>query len=179
MRVFATASALLAASLALAQGAALGTKPDIALKTPQQPGPIIGGWDLAQMLVALGIVFVLLKWALPKVAARMNRKLVAGSDGSIRVEESASFGGGNLQIVTARGKTLLICVSQSGVSCLANLTEDGGSSDEKAFFEIVDEAEGRAVVDMPEPGPKPALDRPDMSGDEARAALDRLSRLTG
>ncbi|MCH8977798.1 MAG: hypothetical protein IH945_00955 [Armatimonadetes bacterium] len=175
MRVFAAASALLAASFAVAQETAMGTKPDIVLNTPQQPAPIIGGWDLAQMLLALGIVFALLKWALPKVAARMNKKLVPSTDGSIRVEESATFGGGNLQIVTARGKTLLICVSQSGVTCLADLTDCGGASEEKAFFEIVDEAEGHAAVDMAEP----ALELPDMSSDEARAALDRLSRLTG
>lgn len=177
MRVLATGSALLAASVAFAQDVALGTKPDIVLATPQQPAPLIGAWDLAQMLVALGVVFALLKWALPKVASRLNKKVVAGSDSSIRVEESASFGGGNLQIVTARGKTLLLCVNQSGVSCLSDLTEEGTKSSEKAFFEIVDEAEGRAVVEMPEPVVAP--ERPDMSGDQAREALDRLSRLTG
>lgn len=134
----------------------MGTKPDIVVQQP--PASSVGPWDLAQMVVALAIVFALLKWALPKVVARMNKRLVTKAGSSITVEESASFGGGNLQIVNARGRTLLICVTPSAVSCLADLTHAPQTENaEPAFFEMVD----KAVVDADE------------------IALDRLNRLTG
>ncbi|HXH60005.1 MAG TPA: hypothetical protein VNI20_01460 [Fimbriimonadaceae bacterium] len=150
-------TALLAtASMGLAQSTAMGTKPDIVVQQPATS--MVGPWDMVKMLVALLVVFALLKWALPKVVARMNKKLVTKSGSSITIEESASFGGGNLQIITARGRTLLICVTQTGVSCLADLTDSSGDGQEEpAFFEMVD----KALVDVDE------------------TALDRLNRLTG
>jgi flagellar biogenesis protein FliO len=142
----------------LAQG--LGAKPDLVVPTTNASG--VGLVDLLQMVVALAIVFALLKWALPKVVAKMNKRLSAKDGSSITVEESASFGGGSLQIVTARGRTLLLCVAQSGVTCLADLTGPAPKHDDQpAFFELVD----RAVVEQP--------------ADKDRVALDRLTRLTG
>lgn len=158
MRLATAVSLLLFGVLTHAQG--LGTKPNLVVESPKSSG--VGAMDLVQMVVALAIVFVLLKWALPKVVARMNKKLSTKEGSSISIEESASFGGGNLQIVSARGRTLLLCVSQSGVSCLADLTEaQPAKKEQPAFFELVD----RAAVEM-EP-------------DKDRVALDRLTRLTG
>lgn len=157
MKVYATLSALFASALTMAQG--IGTKPDLVVKAPQNAGGV-GVWDMVQMVVALGIVFALLKWALPKLVSRMNKKISTKSGSSITIEESASFGGGNLQIVTARGRTLLLCVSQNGVTCLADLTESTVKKDEPAFFEMVDQA----VVQI--------------ADDKDRVALDRLTRLT-
>lgn len=137
----------------------LGTKSDIVVKSPQA-GPVVSGWDMVQMLVALGIVFALLKWALPKLVNKLNRRVVVKGGSSISVEESASFGGGSLQIVTARGRTLLLCVSQSGVTCLAELTPTEPAKEESAFFEMVD----KAVVTV---------------DDKDQVAYERLARLTG
>ena len=142
-----------------AQGTGLGAKPDLVVKSPQG-APAVGTWDLVQMVVALAIVFALLKWALPKVVSRMNKRISTKSGSSINIEESASFGGGTLQIITARGKTLLLCVSQTGVTCLADLTREAIQKEEPAFFEMVD----KAVVED--------ADYRD------RIAYDRLSRLT-
>jgi flagellar biogenesis protein FliO len=157
MKSAASIGLLFLSVLANAQEPGLGTKPDLVVRTPESSS-IIGAWDLVQMVVALAIVFALLKWALPKIVSRMNKKLVAKDGSSITVEESASFGGGNLQIVTARGRTLLLSVSQSGVTCLADLTAPKSETkEEPAFFEYVDRA-----ID-----------------DKDRVALDRLDRLTG
>jgi flagellar biogenesis protein FliO len=160
MRSIASAFALLAASLALSQQSGIGTKPDLVVRPTQISGGV-GTWDLVQMVVALAIVFALLKWALPKLVTRMNKRLSAKDGSSITVEESASFGGGSLQIVTARGRTLLLCVSQSCVTLLADLTSDKPVQEEPAFFEMVDKASAK-VVD-----------------EKDRVALERLNRLTG
>lgn len=161
MRAAAALFAMAASVAALATGDALGTKPDLVVRSTSGGGGI-GAWDLVQMAAALAIVFALLKWALPKVVAKMNRRLSVKDGATITIEESASFGGGNLQIVTARGRTLLLCVAQNGVTCLADLTDQSPKkADEPAFFELVD----KAVVE-------PVDDRD-------RIALERLSRLTG
>ena len=139
MKLRLTVSAAFLASLCAAQGNELGTKANIVSSAPRGSS-VVNGWDLVQMVVALAIVFALLKWALPKVVARMNKRLVTKAGSSISIEESASFGGGNLQIVSARGKTLLLCVSQNGVTCLADLTAPGRPKEEPAFFELVDQA---------------------------------------
>lgn len=180
MRRTATFIALLLTALATAQVPDLGTKADIVVNTPEQPAPLVGGWDMVQMLVALAIVFALLKWALPKVVARMNKKLVTNSDSSITVEESANFGGGSLQIVSARGRTLLLCVSQNGVTFLTDLTKEAAKQEDPAFFELMDNAsamddkELRAVVEIEEPEPEA-----DLPQDDTQAMLARLERLTG
>lgn len=155
---FASALVLLGSSV-MAFGQDLGTKTDLVVNAPQS-GPAVSGWDMVQMIVALAIVFALLKWGLPKVVNKMNRRVVTKDGSSITVEESASFGGGSLQIITARGRTLLLCVSQSGVNCLADLTPEEKPKEEPAFFEMVD----KAVVE---------------TNDKDQVAFERLARLTG
>lgn len=147
-------------TLAFAQEGPLDTaKPDILTKAESSPTPIFNGLDMAQMFLALGLVFFLLKWALPKIAAKMNKKLVAKSGADIKLEEAATFGGGSLQVVEVRSKVLLLGVMPTGISFLAELTENATEADEEAFFEMVDEAnerpteELRAVVVMPDERP--------------------------
>lgn len=157
-----TAALPLLCAISFAQDSGIGTKPDLVVRPPQNTS-IIGAGDMVQMVVALGIVFAILKWVLPKVVAKMNKRIVAKDGSSISIEESASFGGGNLQIVTARGRTLLLAVSQSGVSCLADLTDKPVPSgpEAPAFFELVDKASDEA------------------QNDKDLVAFDRLRRLTG
>jgi len=78
---------------------------------------------LFNVLLALGIVYGLLRYAMPKVLARMNKRLVTGAGSAIKVEESASFAGGSLYVVSARGKTILLAVGAQGVRFLTDLTE--------------------------------------------------------
>lgn len=125
---------------------------------------------LLQMLMALAIVFGLLKFALPKIASKLSKKLVTGVDSSIRIEESANFAGGSLYVVSARGKTLLLSVGSSGVSCIADLSSPKSEPEPPLFSEILD-----ATVDQPAIVEPVAASTPD-SG-EIQRALERLSRL--
>ena len=101
---------------------------------------------LFQMLVALGIVFALLKFGLPKLASKLNKKLVTGTNSSIQIEESANFAGGSLYIVTARGKTLLLSVGTNGVSNVADLTPTEKPVEQPLFNEILDQSVSVAPI---------------------------------
>src|SRR3954464_8369141 len=107
-----------------------------------------------QMLVALGVDFLLLKLVMPKVVTKLNKKIVTKVGSAIQIEESAAFAGGSLYVVRAKSKTLLLSVATSGVTCLADLTPATAEPDMPTFKEIVDkEIEGPlqpfAVVEAP------------------------------
>ena len=150
-------------TMSSAQSNVLGTKADIVKHVPTSSA--VGVWDVVQMIVALAIVFALLKWALPKVVAKMNRRMGGSSSETIKLEESAMLGGCQLQIVTVRGRTLLLGASQAGVNYLADLSERTAERDEPAFFELVDQAtEADVTVDF--------------VSESDRIAHERLSRLS-
>jgi flagellar biogenesis protein FliO len=186
--------AALAGTAVFAFGQSLGTKRDIATGTGSGSGPIVQPMDLVQMLVAVALVGALVKWVLPKAVAKLGRRISTPVGSTIELEESASFGGGQLQIVSVRGRTLLLCVASTGVTCLADLTEAtaAAGSLEPAFFDVLDSSDpARAVVSAD----APESDEEGMSMDEAVAListarsrtfeqpasdpLDRLNRLTG
>ena len=145
----------------LAQEAAttlVGTKPDIVVNQPTQPQPVVNGFQFVQMIVALVVVLGLLKFVLPRIVGKVGKGLHTGLNSSIRVEESASFAAGQLHIVSARGKSILIAVTPQGVTTLADLTEEPTAAkqpEEPAFFELIDQAKAepedvlrdRAVVE--------------------------------
>ncbi|MCA0360470.1 MAG: flagellar biosynthetic protein FliO [Armatimonadetes bacterium] len=144
----------------LAQEAATtlaGTKPDIVVNQPTQPQPVVNGFQFVQMIVALVVVLGLLKFVLPRIVGKVGKGLHTGLNSSIRVEESASFAAGQLHIVSARGKSILIAVTPQGVTTLADLTEEptAAKPEEPAFFELIDQAKAepeevlrdRAVVE--------------------------------
>ena len=93
--------------------------------------------------------------------------------GGLRLDEkSAAFAGGNLYVVRAKSKTLLLSVATTGVTCLADLTEVPVEPTHEvlSFQEMVDEAPGVAPVAVVH------YDEPDQR--DIRAALDRLRRLS-
>jgi flagellar biogenesis protein FliO len=133
----------------------------------------VGIMSFVQMMVALGIVLLLLKFVLPKLATKLNKKIVTKVGSGIQIEESAAFAGGTLYIVNAKSKSLLLSVNSQGVSCLADLTAP--QAPQPTFQEIVDkEIEGPmqpfAVVDHALPADE---------AQSAAAALERLKRLSG
>ncbi len=154
--------ALILASLPVAAfaGDLLGTKGDPITTAPAGGGGL-GIAPMIQMLAALGIVLILLKVLLPRLLTKFSKKLVTSLDGGIKIEESAAFAGGNLYVVKARKKTLLLSVATTGVVCLADLSEPDPLADAQTFQEMVDTAV--VEVDVEEP-----------TG--ARLALERLSR---
>ncbi len=159
MRRLGTVFVCLMTSVAFAQSGSLGTKADLVSHAPASAA--VGAWDVLQMIAALAIVFALLKWALPKIVAKMNRRMGSSSSDTIRLEESAMFGGCQLQIITVRGRTFLLGSTQAGVNCLADLSNPVQPKDEPAFFELVDSAT-----------------ESDPTSNQDLLALERLKRLT-
>lgn len=110
--------ALASALASLAMAGPLGTRPSPAAydSSPVGAGPVV------QMLVALALVGAGIRWVLPAVVKRLGGRLSTEANGTIRIEESASFPGGRLYVVEARGRTLLLGTTPQSVACLADLT---------------------------------------------------------
>jgi hypothetical protein len=156
--------------LALASEGFAGTKAGPAVQGASSGGGI-GVASMLQMLLALAIVACLLKFVLPRLAGRLKSRIVPGLGTELRVEETAAFAGGSLYIVQARRKTLLLSASASGVSCLADLTEDPQLPPEPPTFqELVETAQ--AVIEPNEEAAAEPTTR------EIEAALERLKRLS-
>lgn len=134
---------------------------------------------LLQTLMVLGILYVVLKWAVPKFAAKYGGRIKTDLNGGIKLAETASCGSAVLQVVEVRGKALLLATSPSGVQFLTDLSNPEKPVEQApAFFEQLDKAkeleeeelEARAVVELTDE-PKPAVD--------PLAAYERLARITG
>jgi flagellar biogenesis protein FliO len=148
-------------------------------------GSPVGVLALVQMLVALAVVFVLLRYLLPKVVAKAGKRLVAKVGSPIKIEESAAFGGGMLYVVEVRERTLLLSVGTQGVSCLADLTSTQPPQEPiQTFHEMLEETPTAAdpvtaftaVTPVPEePEPQPPAST--MTDQEARLALERLRKI--
>ncbi len=147
----------------------LGTKSDSAALAGG--GSPVGVMPLLQMLFALGIVFALLRFGLPKVANRLNKHLATPLNSSIRIEESANFAGGALYLVSVKHRTLLLSVGTHGVNCLADVTDPAPVAEPATFEELV-----QSAPDWTPTEPQPETDG-SLSTDAIKAALDRLSRL--
>jgi len=167
----------LLAPMALAQQTSFpGTKKDV-LSAPVTGGTSgLGVLQLAQMLIAIGIVFAVIKYILPRIATRMGKRLNTKLGSDIKIEESASFAGGMLYVVQARGKSLLISVGTQGVTCLADLTEAPKKEEPFTTFKEMVETQ---------PEPKSAEFKPEVEvkedeepkADSANEALEALRRL--
>lgn len=150
MRILSSLISLCLAGLSLAQVKTFaGTKSDAVRTTVESPSGM-GLMPFFQMLIALGIVFALVKLLLPRILAKMNKRLMPSSGSGIVVEESASFAGGSLYVVNARGKALLLSVSASGVSCLADLSQ-AQQPEAPTFLEALEQAEQDTTVPLNEP----------------------------
>lgn len=152
-----------------------GTKKDILVAPTSSGSSALGVLQLAQLLIALGVVFVVVRYLLPKLAARMGRRLNTKIGSDIKIEESASFAGGMLYIVQVRGKTLLISVGAQGVSCLADLTEKPKAEENFTTFKEI-------VESQPEPQegafePKVEVEEEEPTAKSAEEALEALRRL--
>ncbi|MBS1707322.1 MAG: hypothetical protein JSS65_01230 [Armatimonadetes bacterium] len=139
-------------------GETLGTKKDLTTAPATSVGPAVSGMEVFQMVAALAVVFGLLKWGLPFVMSKFTKRLDTSIDNPIRSMESANFGGGTLQVVEVRDRTLLLSVTASGASLVCDLTTTPSAEavKPKAFFELLDEkraeekpvAPTHAVVDF-------------------------------
>ncbi len=131
---------------AFAQGSGvLGTKASASPVVSGNAG--MGVMPLVQMGIALAVVLGLLKFVVPKMMGKMNKKLVTSATSALHIEESANFAGGTLYIVRAKTKTLLLSVSTQGVTCLTDLTESAKEPEKTAFEAIIDEVPGDKLPD--------------------------------
>ncbi|MDI9639347.1 flagellar biosynthetic protein FliO [Kamptonema cortianum] len=145
--------ALVICSAAFGQAGDFGTK--VSTSSGTSATTASPAMPILQILVVAGILVFLLKVAVPKLIGRAGKQLGTGLNSPIKIEESASFGAGNLYVVSVRGKTLLLGVAGTGVTCLADLTDQSETTqpEEPAFFEMVDQASeaiaDHAVVETP------------------------------
>lgn len=153
-----------------------GTKKDIMSAPISGGSSTLGVVQLAQMLIALGIVFAVVKYLLPKIATKMGKKLNTKLGSDIKIEESASFAGGMLYIVQARGKSLLISVGQQGVTCLADLTEKEEAEESFTTFKEIVEAQPEQTGEF-QPQVEVKEEEEEPQNDSANEALEALRRL--
>lgn len=153
---FAQKAAAQGASATQTAASALGTKPggDYTQAAP----PVIGIGSIIQLLLALAVVTLLLKFVLPKAAGWLN-KANAKKNGQIAViEETVPFNGGSLLVVKARGRNLLIGAGSGSLTTLADLTEV--PTEPQTVFETVLEEQEQTVSAVIDPvTPAEALDR--------------------
>ncbi len=155
-------------------------------------GPSI--FSIIQMIIAVAIVVGLMKVVLPKIVSKMGGKLTTTLNGGIRIEESATFPGGNLYVVTVSDRKLLLGATPQSISTLADLGPVNKPNPGPAFMEYLDNADTSKVTPAAEAIPTPvaeaiptraviAVDAPATVAEEKesdpREALERLARLMG
>jgi flagellar biogenesis protein FliO len=178
MRGFFLAAGISLSGVALAGDGILGTKASPAVGPMQADTGSVGIMSFVQMMAALAIVLVLLKFVMPKIVTKLNKKIVTKDGSSIQIEESAAFAGGSLYVVKAKSKTLLLSVTAQGVSFLSDLTERQAEHELPTFQEIVD----REIAGPIQPLAVIEADETNVTMPEtknAAAALERLKRLAG
>lgn len=135
-RVLTALLVVVAAVARAAEEAALKAEPAIGAA----PAPVLDFRPLLQMLIALAIVVVAIKYGLPRLMGAAQKKMSTSLGGAIRIEESATIPGGSLYLVTVRDRTLLLGITAQGVQNLADLTPSPDTpAAPPAFFELVDQ----------------------------------------
>lgn len=174
MKRLATIVALIPAA-AFAGPGMLGTRTDATPSVAGGSSPV-GIMSMIQMLVALGIVVALVKFVLPKFLGKVAKPT---SEGDITIESTASLNAsGSLHIVSARGRTLLIGATPTGMTCLADLTEDAEPAPLLEETPVAAPKKAQSFEEMLASAtiadPKPAPARP---VDDVARALERLRAL--
>jgi len=108
---------------------ALGTRDSSPLRTTTNASPV-GATNLLQMVTALGIVLVILRYGLPKLM-KWGAKAGLGSrlDGEIRILETRAITGGSVHLIRVRGRLLLLSSTAQGIQLLTDLTESQAHQD--------------------------------------------------
>ena len=123
----------------------------------------IGFQSLAQLLIALAIVVILIRWLVPKYASKFGKKSKLSVDNP-DIEELGmlTLGTNQAHLIKVRGRTLLVGSGTQGVSLLADLTEESG-----VFYLPIQEAAA----------PKPQA-YVESSQTDFDSVLERLNRLS-
>ena len=84
------------------------------------------------MVLALAVVLILVKWLVPKYVSKLGKKTNLPVGSELKVEEAATVSGGQLLLVSARGRTILVGAGANGFSTLADLSDEIESPANKA-----------------------------------------------
>ncbi len=76
------------------------------------------------MILALAVVLLLVKWLVPKYIAKLGKKTNLPVGSELKVEEAANVSGGQLLLVSARGRTILVGAGANGFATLADLSDE-------------------------------------------------------
>jgi flagellar biogenesis protein FliO len=186
MRSFAAFALVFSSSLAFAGEGILGTKGETA--STFQATQSSGG-SFLQMIFALLIVLGIMKFALPKILsakvfAKLGGKLTTRVDSSIKIEESATFPGGALHLVTVRGRVLLLGSTATAINTLADLGNGNTPDPGPAFMDYLTNASTEAeslVAPAQDDEPRAVVETisapQEQTHPEVHAALDRLQKL--
>ena len=165
-------ASMFTAALSAAQDGMLGTK---AGGSSQFVPSNSSGGGLLQMIFAVVIVMVLMKVFLPKLMTKFGSKLSTGLNSAIKIEESASFAGGSLHLVTVQGRKLLLGSTPQSITTLADLGEVTKPDPGPTFMELVEAA---PETEFAQPVPMDVMRANiEVAEDEAQAALRRLNEL--
>ncbi|MBS1703647.1 MAG: FliO/MopB family protein [Armatimonadetes bacterium] len=176
-RFLALSFAALTASVAFAEDGMLGTKSD---SISALQGPTSSGGSLLQMIIAVIVVFGLMKFLLPKMMAKFGGKLTTGVGSGIKIEESASFPGGTLYLVNVKDRSLLLGVTPTSINTLADLGAVVKNDPGPTFMEFLDSTDGSKAVVTEAPAAEPQEEIAMAvvgTDDEAKIALERLQKL--
>ena len=86
-----------------------------------------GGVGIAsafQMILALVIVVLLVKFLVPKLLGKMFKKSSADLGPDFETIQTTTVGGQQMHLVKVRNRTLLLGTSQHGLNLIADLTEE-------------------------------------------------------
>lgn len=173
-RLFATGLLASIATLALADDGLLGTKADSVSAFQGSTG---AGGSLLQMVIAVIVVFALMKFLLPKMMSKFGGKLSTKVGSNIKIEESASFPGGTLYVVNVKDKSLLLGVTGTSISTLADLGPISKPDPGPTFMEFLDATDGAKAVVTELPTVEAENDLIEVEDGDAKAALERLQKL--
>lgn len=151
----------------------LGTKKDVMVTNgPPASSSTSGLGQVVPLIIALFIVFAIIKWGLPGLIKYVSKKSNEGS--TIHVRDSAIVGGSHIHVVSVMGKTLLLGSSPTGVNLIADLTASSEVQAKPLFAEILHEE-----ANLPATAPFVLANESDPDQARISEALSRLERLVG
>ncbi len=108
-------------SVAFAEAQEFGLKPEIT--SPPIPTPVLTPASLLQMLLALVLVALLLRFALPKLLQRLSGNAIP-STGRVVVLDATPTANGHLYLVKAIDRTLLLGVTSQSITVLSEWEDE-------------------------------------------------------
>lgn len=144
------------------------------------PSSAPGIAPMIQLLVALAIVVVLLKWLAPKLYSKVLKERMIGSASGLAITQSCAIGSTTFCLIRTNGKCHLVAVSPQACTCLNWWNEDLDSASEApAFFELMDAAREPNLAGGLEQNCPENLDFPEALGATRRLAVCELGEPTG